>query len=334
MTHDRADFSMKHLASVVAVCLIAVAPATGQPKPTTLVTGLKNPLGVAVGPGGKTYVSVVEDSKPGSGAVMLIEKGKAVPFGTGLNTPRGIAVFQQWLFVADDKLGVWRIDAKGTAKIFAPASAFPTLPRQIMSITVDQESGLIYVADIGDGENGAIYRVSPQGKVSVVLDKKRFPNRLAPRGLRMDGASHLLFCNDVSGVFRVKLSDGTTEMVANNVGTAGDVIWDYYGRLIVLDSFKSSRLYAIPKPGAEPVLLPYQFGLVGGICLDSTGKNVLVPDSFGQGTLTSVPISIPGHEVDDTRCRCTPRSRSPTCNGPAGRARTTAGAAPRCGRWC
>ena len=43
------------------------------------------------------------------------------------NDPKGMAAFQGSLFVADKKR-VWRIDASGKAKVFAPATAFPTTP--------------------------------------------------------------------------------------------------------------------------------------------------------------------------------------------------------------
>ncbi|HEV3443655.1 MAG TPA: hypothetical protein VG099_03375, partial [Gemmataceae bacterium] len=78
--------------------------------PAPRVTGLKNPQGIVVGGDGRVYVSVAgEIGKDGDGAVMVIEQGKAVPFATGLDDPRGLAAYQQWLFAAD-RNRIWRID--------------------------------------------------------------------------------------------------------------------------------------------------------------------------------------------------------------------------------
>src|SRR4051812_1498760 len=133
---------MKPAFGILALFLATTAAAADLPKP--LVTGLKNPHSVAVGLGGKVYVTVCDDSaKDGTGALLLIDKDKAVPFATGLDAPRGIAAFQQWLFVADKKR-VWRIDMKGKAEVFVAAAAFPSEPKELYALAIDPESGLIY----------------------------------------------------------------------------------------------------------------------------------------------------------------------------------------------
>src|SRR5258708_9776109 len=169
---------MKYLISLAVVCLITVPHVAGQQKPKTLVTGLKDPGGVAVGPGGKIYVTVTENSsRDGTGAVVRIDNGKVVPFATGLDAAMGIVAFQNWLFVADNQR-VWRIDAKGKAEVFAAASAFPGPLHQLIGIAVDPESGTLYVSDYGDVDkkkDGTIYRITPKGKVSVVAEAKSLP---------------------------------------------------------------------------------------------------------------------------------------------------------------
>src|SRR5437588_15583 len=113
------------------VCLAGIFLSTGiamageEALPAPWVTGLKNPQGIAVGGDGRVYVSVAgEIGKDGDGAVMVIVQGKAVPFATGLDDPRGMTAYQQSLFVAD-KNRVWRLDQHGKASLFAGAGAFP-----------------------------------------------------------------------------------------------------------------------------------------------------------------------------------------------------------------
>src|SRR5262249_43775105 len=144
--------------------------------PEPLVTGLKNPESVIVGPDGRVYISVIgEFDKDGDGAVMVLDKGKAVPFAEGLNDPKGLAVYQQSLFVADKNRAL-KIDPKGKATVLAGPDAFPTKPKDLVSIVADIESGVLYVSDFGDLKlDGAVYRIDPKGKVTLVTDSNKIP---------------------------------------------------------------------------------------------------------------------------------------------------------------
>src|SRR5947209_4220802 len=112
------------------LALVSSASAADQaPKP--LVTGLKNPASVAVGADGRIYLAVAgESGKDGSGAVVAVIGNKVVPFATGMDDPRGLAAYLEWLFVVD-KQSVWRIDRTGKAAVFAPASAFRSTPQSL-----------------------------------------------------------------------------------------------------------------------------------------------------------------------------------------------------------
>src|SRR5207247_10824495 len=162
----------------------------------------------------KVYLTVT-----GDGAVVVVDRAKAVPFATGLGEPRGLAAYQQWLFVAD-KQQVWRIDRKGKAQIFAAAAAFPSPPRSLHDLTPDPEGGTLYVSDAGDsqGKGGAVYRISPAGKVAVVTDAGKWPGLHTPSALLLDGASHLLVADAGSGeLHRINLAGGSTEKLADGL---------------------------------------------------------------------------------------------------------------------
>lgn len=287
---------MKPLSWTIALLLVSTTVSTADPaKP--LITGLKSPESVCVGLGGKVYVTEIgEFDKDGDGRVLLIQGDKAVPFTEGLDDPKGIAAFQKFLFVAD-KTKVLKIDEKGKATVFAAAEAFPTKPKFLNDIHVDPESGIVYVSDSGNlmGKEGAIYRIDPKGKVTLLLNE----NLNTPNGLHLDGQSHLLLADFGTGeLLRIKLADKSREKLADGFGGADGICWDHFGRLFISD-WKNGKLFVIPRPGVKPILLAEGFKAAADICLDPSGRNILVPD-MTVGTLTAVPIRIPGWEIDDS----------------------------------
>lgn len=293
---------MKHFFLLTAAFLSVASAVSGEEPPRLMVEGLKNPASVAVGQGGKVYVAVGgEPGNDGAGAVLLIENDKAVPFAAGLDHPRGMAAYLQWLFVADGKR-VWRIDKTGMVDSFAAPNAFPTEPRSLADVAADQESGLLYVSDSGDakgkGEGAAIYRLTPQGVVSVVLDAKRLPMP-RPGALLLDGASHLLAADSDSGeLYRIKLADGSTEKVADGLGAVAGLTWDHHGRVLVSDR-EGGRILALSRFGEKPVVMEKGLQAPAGIGLNPTGKRLLIPDRKAGTLLAVAAAAIPGAEVDD-----------------------------------
>src|SRR3954451_1070719 len=144
----RGDRALKRFPWVILSALLLVRPAAADlPKP--LVTGLKNPESVCVGPDGRVYVTVIgEFDKDGDGGVKVLDGDKAVPFATGLDDPKGMIAFKDGLFVADKKR-VLRIDKKGKVTVLADEKAFPVPPVFLNDLAVD-EQGTLYVSDAGD----------------------------------------------------------------------------------------------------------------------------------------------------------------------------------------
>lgn len=293
---------MKTTFCMTAICVGIAASAVAAELPKPLVTGLKNPSSVCVGRDGRIYVSLIgETDKNGDGAVVVIgADGKAIPFATGLDDPKTLGAWNEWLFVTDNKR-VWRIDAKGKTAVFVAADAFPRPPRSLMGLTVDIETGTLYVSDAGDlnGSGAAIFRIDPKGKASLVIDSAKAPVMKVPGGLSMDGASHVLVTDFQTGtVQRVRIADGAFEKVADGLGAADGLTWDKFGRLFVSD-IVNGKIHGIPRPGTRPVLMADGFKAPSGIAVDPTGRRLLIPETDA-GTITAVPITIPGYEVDDT----------------------------------
>jgi glucose/arabinose dehydrogenase len=290
---------MARLLFLSGILLVAAPASAGEKLPKPLVTGLNNPESVVVGPDGRIYVSEIgEFGKDDDGRILVIDKtGKAVPFATGLDDPKGIVSWQKWLFVTDNKR-VWRIDAAGKATVLAAKEAFPTEPLFLNDITVD-ERGNLYVSDSGDfkGNGGAVYRIDPKGKVRRIADNRTIPSLKIPNGLVMDGLSFLLLVDFGSGdLLRVRIADGTAVKVAGGFDGADGLAWDWFGRLFIT-SWEQGKVWGIARPGQEPVLVASGFRSAADLCLAPTGDALLIPD-MKAGTLTRVPTTIPGHEVE------------------------------------
>lgn len=282
------------LAPPVATLCAADEPAR------VVVEGLKRPESAATAFGGRTFVSVIgEFNQDGDGAVMEVREGKATAFVKNLNDPKGLAAHGDSLYVAD-KTEIWQIAADGQMRLLAPASAFPQKPRFLNDLAIDPESGTLYASDSGNlqGQHGAVYRVTPQGRVEVVLDQQAFPALHTPNGLALDGASHLLVLDFGTGVLvRVKLSTRAVEKVADGFGGGDGLAWDKFGRLFITDH-PGGKLWCIPRPGLAPVLVKKGLNSPADLTLDASGEFVLIP-GMQAGTLTAVAVDrVPGHEVD------------------------------------
>ena len=286
---------------LAALVLGPAAPAAAQP-PAPVVKGLKNPESVVVTPDGKTFVTEIgEFGKDGDGKITLVEDGKTTTFLDGLDDPKGIAFHAKWLFVADNTR-VLRIDIATKKKdVFAPANAFPVPPLFLNDVAIDPESGIVYVSDSGDrkGAGGAVYRITPQGVVSTVVNDKTLPGLNIPNGLAMDGASSLILADFGAGnLYRVQLGTGAAEKIADGIDGADGLAWDYFGRLYI-SSWKTGTVHVIGKAGDKPVLLAKGFESAADICMSADRKQVLVPD-MKAGTLVAIKAEVPGAPVDET----------------------------------
>jgi glucose/arabinose dehydrogenase len=300
---------MVRFQAVWFVAILFASPAAAElPKPW--VTGLKNPRAVAVGSDRRVYVTVVEDPKrTGTGAVMVIENGKAVPFASGLDAPLYMAVWQNWLFVTDNE-GIWRIDRKGKAEPLIKRTDFPGQVGGLGGICVD-ERGILYVAAATDLDATAVFRVHPRGKV----ERKLSPEGLAltDAGIVMDGMDHLLLFDRSGALYRLKLADSSSEKLVPPVegpvngsptsvdirpgSRRGGVAWDHQGRLYL--SGRANVTEVIAHPGSNTVPTGSRVVGAGGPCLSPDGKAILVPDTDA-GTITAIPTGDPKNPIDET----------------------------------
>ncbi|MBC7944469.1 MAG: SMP-30/gluconolactonase/LRE family protein [Burkholderiales bacterium] len=243
---------------------------------------------------GRIFVSQIgEFGVDGDGSIAIIEKnGQAVAFATGLDDPKGIAQHGDFIYVAD-KMRVWKIDKKGKPAVFLSASAFPVTPQFLNDVAIDTK-GNVYVSDSGDikaGGGGAIFRISPDGVVSVVTSHAEDGRVKSPNGLLIDRGSLLVVDFSSGELYRIDLqSPHPSKKLADGFGGGDGLALDRAGNLQISD-WKNGKVFRLnlKKKDARPIEYKQDFQAAADITLDASRKFVLVPD-MKAGTLTWLPI--------------------------------------------
>jgi len=285
--------STKMLAALVA--LASAMPLVAQEP--QIITGLKQPESIAIGPGGKVYVSETgEYEKANDGYISVLEGGKLRKFATGLDDPHGIKWFKDHLFVSDNMGFVWRIDTQGNVERFVDATDFPRKITNFNDIEIDPE-GNLYISDSGDweGRGGVIYRITQDKKITPVITDDDDWRLLSPNGLLMDGPDKILVVDYTTGnLFRVDLKGSRTmEKVAGGFGASDGLVRDARGRLIITD-YAGHRVFVLAKPDAKPPEKPQEITVSGiessaDLAISPDGKSLLIPD-MGGGKLATLPM--------------------------------------------
>ncbi len=270
--------------------------------PTKIAGPFTNPESICYGPGGHLYLTEIgEFGQDGDGQVTVLRDGQAQPFATGLDDPKGIVFFKEALYVTD-KTKVIRVDASGQTSVYAEASAFPNTPQFLNDIAVLPGRGTFLVSDSGtlEGEGGAVYRIDDRTrKIDTVVSPQTIPELHTPNGVIFDGESFFLLADFGSGaLYRVNLHDRSAAKIAEGMDGADGLTWDHFGQLFI-SSWKTGKVFAIPRPGVQPVLVAEGLESAADTCLSADGTQVLIPDMKG-GTLTTISTTVPGWEVDQT----------------------------------
>jgi sugar lactone lactonase YvrE len=285
------------VAALLGALAALAAPAPAAAQTPTIITGLKQPESIAIGPRGQIYISETgEYEKANDGYISVLEGGQTRTFATGLDDPHGIKWWRDQLFVADNMGMVWRIDAKGGVERFVDATDFPRKVTNFNDLEVDA-AGTLYISDSGDweGRGGVIFRITQQKKISVVLDDDDDWKLVSPNGLLLEGRDRLLVVDYTTGIlYRVNLATtpGTMEKIAAGFGAADGLVRDARGRLLITD-YAGHRVFVLPQPVAQP---PKPEEIVIGdiesaadLAISPDGKNLLIPD-MGGGKLAIFPL--------------------------------------------
>ena len=274
---------------LLGFALITASPLAGQQP--QIITGLRQPESVAIGPGGKVYVSETgEYEQANDGYISVLEAGKLRRFATGLDDPHGIKWYRDHLFVSDNMGMIWRIDAQGRVERFVDATDFPRKITNFNDLEIDR-AGNLYLSDSGDwdGGGGAIYRVSQDKTITAVITQDDDVRVVSPNGLLMDG-DHLLEVDYTTGIlFRVDLKAKSLRKVTGGLGASDGLVRDSSGRLIITD-FAGHRVFVLAQPNAKPQEITVAgIESAADLSISPDGKSLIIPDMSG-GKLATIPI--------------------------------------------
>ena len=248
------------------------------------VTGLKTPESAISAKDGRVFVSEIgEFGKDGDGQITVIDKnGEVRVFAKGLDDPKGLAFFGKDLFVADNHR-VLKVSPKGDVHVFATAQAFPEQPLFLNDLEADK-AGNLYVSDSGDlkGAGGALYKITPQGKVTTVISGKQDARVLAPNGLLMGKTENCIMVVDfVSGIlYRLDMKKNALIEVAKGFGGGDGIVNGKKDQFYVSD-WKNGKVFSVKlEKGAvaNAELVKEGFMAAADIAPSQDGKFLLVPD--------------------------------------------------------
>ncbi len=278
------------LATALLSAMFSLGLQTAQAHEGKTISGLHMPESVVQGKDGKVYVSEIgEFGKDGDGQISVIDKaGKLTPFATGLNDPKGLAFIGKDLYVAD-KTQILKISPDGKSTVYTDASAFQSTPQFLNDLVADP-LGNLYVSDTGDmkGSGGAIYRITKDGKATLVIDGSKDERIKGPNGLLVDKSGHTLLEVDfVSGIlYSYDMKAGTLTKLAEGFGGGDGLVYGAKGQLYVSD-FNNGKVFSVK--GSEVTLIKDGFKASADIALSNDGKYLLVPD-MKAGELIYLPV--------------------------------------------
>lgn len=253
------------------------------------VTGLHMPESTFQAADGRVFVSEIgEFGKAGDGQIRVLnEDGTSAVFATGLDDPKGLAVSNGYIYVADNP-SIKRIAADGSVSVLADASAFP-VPPQFLNDLVADDQGNLYVSDSGDlkGSGGVIYRVSADGKVDKVVDGSD-PAVKAPNGLLLDSSGQVLFFVDffTGKLNAVDLASKQVTELAKGFGGGDGLVYHKNGNFYLSD-WAGGKVFSLNK--GQVTVIKEGLQSAADIAISNDGQFLLVPD-MKAGELLFLPI--------------------------------------------
>ena len=258
------------------------------------VAGLKTPESVVQAKDGRIFVSEINGfGKDGDGQISVIDtQGKVSVFATGLDDPKGLALIANNLYVAD-KTKIIKITPDGKTSVFVATETFPTLPYFLNDLEADPQ-GNLYVSDSGDlfntGKGGAIYKISPDGKVKLLISAIQDARIKAPNGLLADDTGNVLLCVDfTSGVlYSLDTQSGKLTDDAAGFGGGDGLVHHSNGTMYVSD-WKNGKVFSVSRAGdVKEIKSGYQSA--ADIALTKDEAYIMVPD-MKAGELDFIPVS-------------------------------------------
>lgn len=277
---DRRQVLLNSLLATLSLTIAGYSHAQGLDP----VNGLLTPESVVQAADGKIYVSEINGfGQDGDGQIRVIDHGENSVLIKGLDDPKGLVIIGNDLYIAD-KSRVLRIalnQPAATAEVFLAATDFPKVPQFLNDLSADA-NGNLYISDSGDilgsGKGGAIYKVTPQRGLSLLLDGNIDPRILAPNGLLADAkGEHLLLVDFTSGVlYNYNQLTKQLEEVASGFGGGDGIVKQANGNMYVSD-WKNGKVFRVD-PQHKVSLIKEGYQSAADIALTQDDHHLLVPD--------------------------------------------------------
>lgn len=274
----------QRLISTVLTAVLITLTSTSHAHGLEPVSGLLTPESVVQAADGKIYVSEINGfGQDGDGQIRVIDHGKSSALTQGLDDPKGLVIIGNDLYIAD-KSRVLRIalnQSGATTEVFLATTDFPKVPQFLNDLSADA-NGNLYISDSGDilgtGKGGAIYKVTPQRQLSLLLDGNIDARILAPNGLLVDAkGEHLLLVDFTSGVlYNYNQVTKKLEEVANGFGGGDGIAKQANGNIYVSD-WKNGKVFRVD-PQHKVSLIKEGFQSAADIALTQDDHHLLVPD--------------------------------------------------------
>lgn len=257
------------------------------------ISGLKTPESVVQAKDGRIFISEINGfGKDGDGQITVIDQsGKTSVFAAGLDDPKGMAIIGSNLFVAD-KTKIIKISADGKSSVFVAAGAFPSTPQFLNDLEADPQ-GNLYVSDSGDvfntGKGGAIYKITPDGQVHLLINDVADGRVKAPNGLLADDTGNvLLYVDFASGIlYGLNTQTGALSDVAEGFGGGDGVVHHSNGTMYVSD-WKNGKVFSVDMKG-DVALVKGGYQAAADIAITKDERFLMVPD-MKAGELDFIPL--------------------------------------------
>lgn len=248
------------------------------------VSGLLTPESVVQAADGKIYVSEINGfGQDGDGQIRVIDHGKTAVLVKGLDDPKGLVIIGSDLYIAD-KSRVLRMTLNqpaATAEVFMAATDFPKVPQFLNDLSADA-NGNLYISDSGDilgtGKGCAIYKVTPQRTLSLLLDGNIDARILAPNGLLADAKGEQLLLVDFTSGVLYNYNQLTKQLneIASGFGGADGIVKQANGNIYISD-WKNGKVFRVDTQH-KVTLIKEGYQSAADIALTQDDHHLLVPD--------------------------------------------------------
>lgn len=284
--------------------------AVVRPAHPSLAVG-PTPESVVRGFGDKLYVTLmgtVRKPGDGDGKIVVVDGDQVRDFATGLDDPKGI-VFVGGRLITTDFDKVLAFDAQGRPTVLAGPDAFPIPPRFLNDVAVEAGGRSVLVTDMGDLASmnsapgvfwpldspeaedrppfGRVYRITLDGKVTVVIDHDPvMPN---PNGVDALADGRILVADFFRGTL-LEWNAGQWREIAAGHRSGDGIVHDASGSLY-LSEVRTGHVWHIRADSGEKRLLATLQSAADHILDERDGKTqLIVPDSKA-GRLVFIPLS-------------------------------------------